>query len=135
MTRHVLVLCLSAWTLAGCRGANPEQQLRDSFIQQIASTPTVRDVQRHGDEVSFTLRYGEHPDAKWRVHVDSASIERAADGTVPSKGMVKSSWYADGEQIRPRGSQSDLPLVLLDRGIAQECWALWDTNGGQWSWK
>ena len=135
MTRHVLVLCLSAWTLAGCRGADPEQQLRDSFIQQIASTPTVRDVQRHGDEVSFTLRYGEHPDAKWRVHVDSASIERAADGTVPSKGMVKSSWYADGEQIRPRGSQSDLPLVLLDRGIAQECWALWDKNGGQWSWK
>ena len=135
MTRHVLVLCLSAWTLAGCRGANPEQQLRDSFIQQIASTPTVRDFQRHGDEVSFTLRYGEHPDAKWRVHVDSASIERAADGTVPSKGMVKSSWYADGEQIRPRGSQSDLPLVLLDRGIAQECWALWDKNGAQWSWK
>ena len=135
MTRHVLVLCLSAWTLAGCRGANPEQQLRDSFIQQIASTPTVRDVQRHGDEVSFTLRYGEHPDAKWRVHVDSASIERAADGTVPSKGMVKSSWYADGEQIRPRGDQSDLPLAFLDRGLAQECWALLDKSSGEWSWK
>ena len=135
MTKHVLVLCLSARALAGCGGANPEQQLRDSFIQQIASTKSVRDFQRNGDEVSFTLRYGERPDAKWRVRVDSASIERAADGTVPSKGMVKSSWYADGEQIRPRGSQSDLPLVLLDRGIAQECWALWDKNGDQWSWK
>jgi hypothetical protein len=135
MTRHVLVLCLSAWTLAGCRGANPEQQLRDSFIQQIASTTSVRDFQRHGDEVLFTLRYGEHPDAKWRVHVDSVSIERAADGTAPSKGMVKSSWYADGEQIRPRGSQSDLPLAFLDRGIAQECWALWEKNSGEWSWQ
>ena len=51
MTKHVLVLCLSACALAGCGGANPEQQLRDSFIQQIASTKSVRDFQRNGDEV------------------------------------------------------------------------------------
>ena len=134
MTKPVLVLCLSACVLAGCRAPTPEQQLRDSFINEIASTENVRDVQRNGDEVSFTLRHGEHPDAKWRVHVDSASIAPAANAT-PDKGTVKSSWYADGEQIRPRGSQSDLPLAFLDKGIAQECWAFLDKTSGAWSWK
>jgi hypothetical protein len=41
----------------------------------------------------------------------------------------------NGEQIRPRGDQSDLPLAFLDQGIAQECWAFWDNSNHQWSWK
>ena len=135
MMMRVLVLCASACVLVGCGGPTPEQQLRDSFIQQIVSTENVRDVQRNDDDVSFTLRHGEHPDAKWRVHLDSASIERGANGSTPDKGMVKSSWYADGEQLRPRGDQSDLPLAFLDRGLAQECWALLDKSSGGWSWK
>ena len=135
MTMRVLVLCASAIVLVGCGRPTPEQQLRDSFIQQIVSTANVRDVQRNPDDVSFTLRHGQNPDAKWRVHVDSASIERAANGSTPDKGMVKSSWYADGEQIRPRGDQSDLPLAFLDRGLAQECWAILDKSSGEWSWK
>jgi hypothetical protein len=140
MRKQLLVVGLSALALVACRAAPgqqaaPEQQLKDSFVKQIASNGIVRDFQQKGDEVLFTAKYGEHPDAKWRVHVDSASIERGADGTTPVKGLVKSSWYVDGEQIRPRGDQSDLPLAFLDQGIAQECWAFWDKSTNQWSWK
>lgn len=139
MREHVLVVCLSASALAACRAAAPEQrqeqQLRDSFVQQIASTGIVRDFQRNGDNVSFSARYGNQLDAKWRVHIDSATIEPQADGTTNYKGVVKSSWDVNGEAIRPRGSQSDLPLPFLDNGLAQECWAFWDSSRHQWSWK
>ena len=134
MKKRLIVLGLSALALVAC-GAAPEQQLTDSFVQQIASSGIVRDFQQNGDEVLFVANYGERLDAKWRVHVDSTSIERDPDGTTPHKGVVKSSWYVNGEQIRPRGDQSDLPLAFLDQGIAQECWALWDKSNNQWSWK
>ena len=139
MRTQVLAVCLSTSALVACRAAAPplrqEQQLRDSFAQQIASTPIVRDFQRSGDTLSFSARYGKQADAKWRVHIDSAIIESRADGATKDKGVVKSSWYVNGEPIQPRGSQSDLPLPFLDSGIAQECWALWDSSAGQWSWK
>ena len=134
MKKRLLFLGLSALVVAVCRAA-PEQQLKDSFGQQIASSGIVRDFQQKGDEILFAAKYGERLDAKWRVHVDSASIEPDPDGTTPYKGVVKSSWYVNGEQIRPRGDQSDLPLAFLDKGIAQECWAFWDKNTHQWSWK
>lgn len=135
MRKHLLVVCLSGFAVVACRQANPEQELKDSFLQQIASTPIVRDVQQSGDEVKFSARHGDTPDAKWRVHIDSVSVERQADGKTPDKGLVKSSWYVNDEAIRPRGAQSDLPLAFLDNGLAQECWALWDKTGQRWSWK
>ena len=135
MWKHVPVLCVSAFALAGCRDPNQDQLLRDAFIQQIASTAIVRDLQQSGDDVTFSARYGEQLDAKWRVHIDSATIEHEGDGTTPHKGTVKSSWYVNGEHIRPRGSQSDLPLPFLDAGVAQECWAFWDKGTKHWSWK
>ena len=135
MTKRVLVLFVSAVALAGCRAPNPERQLREAFVQQIASTAIVRDLQTNGDEVTFSARYGDELDAKWRVHIDSATVEHEGDGTTPDKGTVKSSWYVNGEQIRPRGDQSDLPLAFLDAGVAQECWAFWDKGTGRWSWK
>jgi len=134
MKKRLLVLGLSALAVVAC-GAAPEQQLKDSFVQQIASSGIVRDLQQKGDEIVFAAKYGERLDAKWRVHVDSASIEPDPGGTTPYKGVVKSSWYVNGEQIRPRGDQSDLPLAFLDKGIAQECWAFWDKSNHQWSWK
>src|ERR671931_1464352 len=139
MKERALVVCLSAFMLAACRAAAPterrEQQLADSFARQIVSTGIVRDFRRDGDTLSFSARYGNQPDAKWRVHIDSATIEAQVDKTTGDKGVVKSSWYVDGEPIRPRGSQSDLPLPFLDAGIAQECWAVWDNSSHQWSWK
>lgn len=127
---------MSLGVLVGCKAAaTPEQELKNSFAQQIASTAIVRDLQHTGDELSFSARRGDQLDAKWRVHIDSAAIERKADGTTPRKGLVKSSWFVNGEPIRPRGSQSDLPLAFLDRGIAQECWADWDEGRAKWSWE
>jgi hypothetical protein len=134
MKKWLLFVGLSALAVVACRAA-PEQQLKDSFVQQIASSGIVRDFQQQGDEILFAAKYGERLDAKWRVHVDSASLEPDRDGTTPYKGVVKSSWYVNGEQIRPRGDQSDLPLAFLDKGIAQECWAFWDKSTHQWSWK
>jgi hypothetical protein len=139
MREQLLVVCLSASTLAACRPAAPaprqEQQLRDSFVQQIVSTGIVRDFHRDGDTLSFSARRGKELDAQWRVHIDSATIEPQADGTTKDKGVVKSSWSVNGEPIPPRGSQSDLPLPFLDNGIAQECWAFRDSRTHQWSWK
>jgi len=62
---------LTVSALAACRAAAPEQrqeqQLRDSFAQQIASIGIVRDFHRDGDTLSFSARYGHELDAKWRV--------------------------------------------------------------------
>jgi hypothetical protein len=137
MIKHALVLCCGVLTLAGCggAGATPEQQLKDSFVQQIASTGIAQGLQHQGDEVTFTARRGDVADAKWRVHFDAATVENDTDGKTPRKGTVKSSWYVNGEQIRPRGDQADLPLPLLDAGLAQECWAFWDKGTQKWSWK
>lgn len=136
MTRHLLGVCLSLGVLVGCSApATPEQELKNSFVEQIASTSIVRDFKQTADEVSFSARRGEKLDAKWRVRIESAAIERQADGSTPRRGLVTSSWFVDGEQIRPRGSQSDLPLAFLDRGLAQECWADWDDGRHTWSWE
>src|SRR4051812_24652849 len=110
MRKLLLIVCLCASALPACRAAAPErrreQQLRDSFVQQIASTAIVRDLRRDGDNVSFSARRGSQLDAKWRVHIDSVTIESPAGEATPSKGIVKSSWYVNGEAIRPRGDQS-----------------------------
>jgi len=139
MTTQVLVVCSFASALVACGAAAPqqrqEQQLKDSFAQQIVSTGIVREFQRNGDTLTFSARYGNELGAKWRVHIDSAAIEPGPDGTGKDKGVVKSSWYVNGERIQPRGDQSDLPLPFLDNGIAQECWAFWDSSSRQWSWK
>jgi hypothetical protein len=131
--------CLGVFALLACRARAPaqtrEQQLKDSFVRQIASTGIVRDVQRSGDTVSFTARYRDQPAARWRVQIDSATVDRPPGDPAKERGLVKSSWFVDGEQIRPRGSQSDLPLPFLDNGLAQECWAFWDAGLREWSWK
>ena len=139
MREQLLVACVTASALIACRAAAPEQrreqQLKDSFVQQIASTGIVRNLRRDGDTLSFLARHADQLDAKWRVHIDSATIEPQSDGTTQDKGVVKSSWFVNDEPILPRGSQSDLPLPFLDNGVAQECLAFWDSRSHQWSWK
>jgi len=134
MIRHV-ILCLGVLAAAACGGATPQQQLKDSFVQQIVASGFARDLQHQGDEVTFTGKRAEKNDAKWRVHLDADVVENDTDGKTPRKGTVKSSWFVDGEQIRPRGDQADLPLPILDAGLAHECWAFWDKSSGKWSWK
>jgi hypothetical protein len=134
MKNRLLIVGSITLALVACRAA-PEQQLKDSFVKQIVASGIAHDVTQNGDEVLFSARYGDQLDAKWRVHIDSASIDRKPDGSTPSKGLVKSSWYLNGEPIRPSGSESNLPLAFLDKGIAQECWAFWDDSNHQWSWE
>ena len=93
MRAAVLLGCLGAFALLGCRAGAPpqtrEQQLKDSFVQQIASTGIVRDVQRSDDTVSFTARYRDQPAAKWRVQIDSASVDRPPSYPAKERGLVK----------------------------------------------
>jgi len=62
MREQLLVACVTASALIACRAAAPEQrreqQLKDSFVQQIASTGIVRNLQRDGDTLSFLARNG-----------------------------------------------------------------------------
>src|SRR6266487_864423 len=94
MREPLLVVCLCASVLPACRAAAPEQrreqQLRDSFVRQIASTVIVHDVRHDGDNVSFSARHGSQLDAKWRVHIDAVTIESQAGEATPSKGIVNS---------------------------------------------
>lgn len=120
---------------AGCSSAPGEQGLRDSFAQQLGGNKFVKEFQRSGDEMTFVGPGPEGGTAKWRVHIDSAAIEPNQDPKMPYKGTAKSSWFADGQKIEPRGSQSNLPYELTANGLAQECYALWDPAGNKWGWE
>jgi hypothetical protein len=126
-------LLLAILMLAGC-GTPGEEDLRESFAQQIATVSLVRDFQRNGDELTFSGPYGAETDAKWRIHIDSAVIEPQDDETKPYKGTITSSWYANGRLIQPRGSYSDLPSEFLDKGVGQHCWAFWEKSTKRWGW-
>jgi hypothetical protein len=132
LTAFVLIAAAFA---AACSSAPPEQGLRDSFAQQLGANKFVKDFQRNGDEMTFTGPGPEGGTAKWRVHIDSAVVEPNEDQKNPYKGTIKSSWFADGQKIEPRATQSNLPYELTANGIAQECYALWDPAGRKWGWE
>jgi hypothetical protein len=120
---------------AACSGAPAAQGLRDSFAQQLGGNKFVKEFQRSGDEMTFVGPGPEGGTAKWRVHIDSAAVEPNQDQKMPYKGTVKASWFADGQKIEPRGTQSNLPFELTANGLAQECYALWDPAGKKWGWE
>jgi hypothetical protein len=132
-TALVLVAC---GTLA-CGSDRPASDgLRDSFLQQLAANRFIRDAKPSADEISFT---GPGVDGKersaWRVHVDSAVVEESEDAAKPFRGVVRSSWFADGVLVRMAPGESNLPIELTSNGLAQECWALWDPSARRWSWE
>ena len=131
-----------AWTavaggllaLAACATQPGELNLRESFVAQIAEVDGVTDVERDGDEVTFSRPDGRGGTASWRVHIDSAALEPGPNEQTPFLGHVLSSWFRDGERIEPLRSMSGLPEAILDTGIAQDCYALWDTTPQAWGW-
>jgi hypothetical protein len=136
-SRMVLAVAVAASMAASmaCRGSEPdEQNLRDSFAEQVASVGFVKSFERRGDELTFRAPYEANTEVAWRVRIDSATVEPNDDERQPFKGTVKSSWYADGRLIEPRDSYSDLPSDFLDKGIAQDCYAYWDGDSRKWSW-
>ena len=122
---------------AGCSSGEPDEAgLRDSFVAQLTANRFVKDVQRSGDELRFSAPGAEgEASASWRVHIDSAVVERSDNAANPYRGVVKSSWFANDRQVLPRGSSSNLPLELTSNGLAQECWALWDPAARRWGWE
>ena len=90
---------------------------------------------RNGDEFTFVAAMRGKTDARWRVRIDSAVLEPQTSERNPFKGSVESSWFADGEIQLSSGSFSGLPEGFLDMGVGQECYALWDAEKMQWSWK
>jgi hypothetical protein len=128
-----LAAVVAALSVAGC-GKPSVDGLRDSFAEQVKANKFITDFQRNGDELSFSAPDGAGNPAKWRVHIDSSVVEANRDATRPYKGTVKSSWFANGTPITPRGRESNLPVELLDNGISQDCWALWEKSTKRWGW-
>ena len=128
------------WTVAavaaGCAAVVEPgaDSLMASFAAQIGGVESVSGVEQAGDALTFTETQADGTKVQWRVTVDSAVVEEPAVEGAPTQGHVVSSWYADGELIEPLGSMSRLPDAFLEAGIAQECYALWDTEAGQWGW-
>ena len=127
---------VAAAVAAGCAAVvePTADNLRASFAAQIDSIESVRGVEQTGDTLTFTETQADGTEVRWRVVIDSAVVEPPAVEGAPIQGNVLSSWYADGELIEPLGSMSRLPDAFLDAGIAQDCWALWDTDAGRWGW-
>ena len=125
---------LAAMAAAAC-GRPSDASLRDSFAQQVAANKFVSDFARSGDELTFSGPGPEGDSTKWRVHIDSAVIESQDDQANPYKGTVKSSWFADGQKIAPRGGESGLPFELLSNGVSQDAWAFWEKATNRWSWE
>jgi hypothetical protein len=124
----------AAVSVAAC-GRPTADGLRDSFAQQVQANRFVKDFQRNGDELLFSAPDGAGNPAKWRIHIDSSVVEDNPDEARPYKGTVKSSWFANGEAITPMGRESNLPVELLDNGISQDCWALWEKSTERWGWE
>jgi hypothetical protein len=127
----ILVLPLSA-----CGDGTPSASaLRDSFAAQLTANRFVSNVQHDGDTITFSRLATDGRVAAWRIVIDSAEVEPNDDPSLPYKGTITSSWYADGQLVRPSGRESNLPVELTSNGLAQECWALWNSASGRWEWE
>ena len=134
------VAVVAALAMAACGQADVAAPgadgLREAFAQQLASNRFVSDFERKGDELLFRASGVESADPQqWRVRIDSAVVEPNESEEGPYKGTVKSSWYADGQLVEPRGGRSNLPVELMDNGLSQDCWAFWNEATEQWDWE
>ena len=127
VTGGLLVAC-------GVVPATPGLLLESSFAQQINGIAGVEQVERVGSELTFTHPNTDGELVQWRVVIDSATVHPSGPDAEPERGDVVSSWYADGVLVEPVGSMSRLPDVFLETGVAQQCYALWDSEAGAWEW-
>jgi hypothetical protein len=131
------LLVVAALAVVGCSGKPGVSGLRDSFAEQLAANHAVMGFHRRGDDLLFS---GPTPDgtgvATWRVHIDTATVEANTDEQGPYKGIVTSTWYENGQPVRPSvsGRDSNLPVALTSNGLAQACWAFWDPTTKKWGW-
>ncbi len=121
-------------TVVACAVQPGETSLKASFAEQIVSLEGVADFGHNDEELTFSGPDGRGGTGNWRVRIDSAALEPRDDERAPYEGHVLSSWYRNGELIEPLGSMSGLPDAFLDAGVAQDCYALWDTASNRWDW-
>lgn len=134
--RTFAIAALTATTLAACAAATADDaSLRDSFAERIAGTDEVSDLQRAGDELTFTGPDGAGETTSWRVVIDTTLVEpNEFDEEMPWVGRLTATWYADGEEVEWLDTMTALPSEFLDRGLAQECWANWVEAERRWDW-
>jgi hypothetical protein len=131
--RVALILVVLA---SACGDGRPSAtDLRDSFAAQLAANRFVSNLQRDGDTMTFSGLAADGRVGAWRIVIDSAQVEPNDDPSLPYKGTTTSSWYSDGQLVRPSGRQSNLPVELTSNGLAQECWALWNSASARWEWE
>ncbi len=131
-----LAVSLAIVALTACGGEPGVRSLRDSFSDQIAAISHVHDFERDGDELTFFRPDGSGEEIAWRVRIDSALVEPHGEEGMPYRGMVESSWWLNDRRVLlPSRSISNLPLWILDEGISEECWGLWEASTEQWGWK
>lgn len=137
MRSHLLRATLIFVLLAsGCGDGRPSAgDLRDSFAAQLAANRFVSNVQPDGGTITFSARAADGRVGAWRIVIDSAEVGPNDDPSLPYKGTITSSWYSDGELVRPSGRESNLPVELTSNGLAQECWALWNSASARWEWE
>lgn len=134
--RLITAACAVAILTAACgTGAPSDTDLRESFAEQLVANAFVRDVQRNGDEITFTGPAAGGGSGAWRVVIESASVDPNDDPSHPYKGTIESSWYSEGQLVEPSGSESNLPVELMSNGLAQDCWALWNDAAKRWEWE
>ena len=113
---------------------SPVSLLRSSFADQIAGVSGVDAFARNGQELTFTHLNFDGDGVAWRVVIDSVVVDPEDPDLEPVRGDIVSSWYADGMLVEALGSMSRLPDAFLEAGLAQQCYALWDTGAVEWGW-
>jgi len=129
-----VVLALVACSACVEGTLTPKSRLTVSFAQQIAGVDGVKQFERVESEIMFARPNTDGDVVRWRVVIDSVTVHPSNPDTEPERGDVVSSWYADGVLVEPVGSMSRLPEAFLEAGVAQECYALWDSDRKTWGW-
>src|SRR5262245_24142680 len=86
-----LAICITSVAVMSCSGKPDTRALRDSFAKQLAANQHVKEFQQNGDDLTFSAPGADGGAAKWRVHLDSATVDANKDEAKPYKGTVKSS--------------------------------------------
>ena len=139
------LLVVGALALVGvflaCAESVPEpdvRSLRASFIAQIEADEHVKDLKVYGDEIHFARRDGSGEHVEWRVRIDSLEVDAGEGEGAQMVGHVVSGWSVAGRpvsvEIGPEGLVTDMPIWVLDAGLAPECWALWAEDAKAWGW-
>ena len=136
LSLHRLTVGMLAAFVVSCLGhyGPSEDSLKASFSAQVQGVSSVKDFERHGDDLKFSQLSSAGAMVDWRVTLDSVALIPSSQTRGPMQGKVSSSWYADGQLIEPLGSMSRLPDEFLSIGLAQECYALWFSEEERWDW-